>query len=84
MVFLSFMSHVETLVPHTLPQMFAKRTIFGTAKPPHKSIMYWLLHILPGSVHNEPGFCDRLAYLLLFPVHFAVISVLLILLFKIV
>ena len=78
------MSHVETLLPHTLPQVFAKRTILGIAKAPHKSIMYWFLHILPGSVYNEPRFCELLAYLLLFPVHFAVISVLLILLFKII
>lgn len=78
------MSHVETLLPHTLPQVFAKRTILGIAKAPHKSIMYWFLHILLGSVYNEPRFCELLAYLLLFPVHFAVISVLLILLFKII
>ena len=78
------MSHVETLLPHTLPQVFAKRSMLGIAKPPQKFIMHWLLHILPGSEHNGSGFCEQLAYRSLLPVHLAVILVLLILLFKVV
>ena len=78
------MSHVETLLPHTMPQVFAKRSILGIAKTPHKSMMHWLLHILPGSVHNDSGFCEQLAYRSLFPVHSSVILVLLMLLLKII
>lgn len=30
-------------------------------------MLYWLLHMVPGSRHNESGFCEQLAYHSLLP-----------------